>query len=100
MYFFTLDIGVFRFVKESDGSKCSVSFYNKDIFHIRLISNFDTLLCETVIHLIFNLINDNDTVRRYAAFKFQKEAVFDFLIRQPADAVRLRKETVLRGQPL
>ena len=28
MYFFALDIGVFRFVKESDGSKCSVSFYN------------------------------------------------------------------------
>ena len=82
MNFFTLDKSVFSFIKESDRRKSAVSFNNKYILEIRRISKFDTLLCKAAVNFVFNLINGNDTVRRYAAVNLlrieRESAVYEF----------------------
>lgn len=64
---------VFRFVEKPDRSQHPVSFHNEDLFHIRGIAKADTLPCKTVIHFVFDLVDDDHTVSRYPAFNLQKE---------------------------
>ena len=73
MYFFTLDKCVLLFVEQADGCQCSILFYNKDLRHIRRITQADALLCKTAVHFVLHMVNGKDTVRRNTAFNFKQK---------------------------
>lgn len=82
-------------VEKADRSKGTISFHNKDVLHVRCITEGDALLCKTVIDLILHLIDHNDRVSGYPALDFEKKRGIDLFIQEAADQFRLLKETFL-----
>ena len=82
-------------VEKADRSKGTISFHNKDVLHIRCITEGDALLCKAVIDFILHLIDHNDRVSRYPALDFEKKRGIDLFIWDAADQFRLLKETFL-----
>lgn len=54
--------GVVMLIEKMDRCKGSICFHNKDVLHIRGITESDALLCKTVIDFIFHLIDHDDRV--------------------------------------
>ena len=75
-------------IEETNRCKGSICFYNKDVLHIRCITESDAPLCKTVIDFILYLIDYDDRVGRYSALDLKKKRSFDQLIGQTIDQVR------------
>lgn len=99
MYFFTFDLGILRLVEKADGCQCPTSLHDEDFLHIRGIAKADALACEPVIHFVFNLVDDDDTVSRDTTLDLQKEVFGDVIIGKAADLLRSFKEPVLGRHP-
>ena len=88
------------FIEQTDWCKGAICFHNKDVLHIRCITESDPLLCKTVIDLILHLIDHDDRVRGYPALDLKKKRGVDQLIGQTADQFRFLEEAFLWGYSL
>ena len=77
------------FVEKADRSKGSIGFHNKDVFHIRRITEGDALFCKTVINFILHLIDHDDRICGYPALDLKKKRGFNLFIWQTADHCQL-----------
>lgn len=72
-----LNEGIFLFVENMDRREAAICFRHIDVLHIGRIAKGDALLCKTVIHFVFKLVDGNDRVGRDPAINLQKERGFD-----------------------
>lgn len=84
-------------IEKADRSKGAICFHNKDVFHIRCITEGDALLCKTVIDFILHLIDHNDRICGYPALDLKKKRGFDLFSGETTDQFRFLKEAFLRG---
>lgn len=87
-------------IEKADWSEGAIGFYNKDVLHIRCITEGDALFCKTLIDLILHLIDHNDRVSGYPALNLEKKRGINLFIREVADQFRFLKETFLWGRSL
>ena len=95
MYLFAFYGRVLLFVQEMNRCKRPVGLHDVDLIHIRSVAEGDALLCEAVIDLVFNLIDDDHAVCGYTALDLQKKRVFNKVIRETADQLRFGEEPLL-----
>ena len=83
------------FIEKTDRCKRAIRLDNKDVFHIRRITERNSSLCKAVVYFVFHLIDHNDRIGGPSALNFEEKRGFDLFIRQPDDKLGFLKVAVL-----
>ena len=62
MHFFAFDNRVFVFVEYSDRSKRAIMLNDVYVGHVRRVAKSYPLLCKAIVHLVLDLIYDDDGI--------------------------------------